>query len=78
MPLWGELWAPCANNLFPDSLGVPAPKTPPEALLALDDGKLLSGFRRCIRGSRRIHRRVLPSLYLDFWVQVDFEPLFCC
>lgn len=65
MPLRGEFWAPCANDLLIESLGVPAPKSFPKDLLALDDCKLLSSFRHCIHCAKFIYRQILPSPYLD-------------
>lgn len=49
MALRGELWAPYANNLLIQSLGVSAPKSFPKDLLALDDWSLLSSPGRCLR-----------------------------
>ena len=50
--------------LLIESLGVPAPESFSNDLLALDNCRFLSGFRNCLPCAKFIYKQILRSLYL--------------
>ena len=64
MSLQGMLQAPCASDTFNRIPGSSCPEAFSNDLLALDDCRLLSGFRSCLPCAKFIYKQILPSLYL--------------